>query len=104
MKRRKPKALDPDLADAVPTVTADYMKFLREIRDEHESDPKLFAARHSAAKTALAHIEQLMKLAGVNEDEARQQLDQHRAELDAARAEIDREEEEMPPDDAGDPG
>ena len=62
MRRRRPRANTPNLAEALPNVTESYMKFVAD--SDHDADPKAFAARHSAAKTALAHLEQLMKLAG----------------------------------------
>jgi hypothetical protein len=93
--------VDQKLADAVPTVTENYINFLRDTHADHETDPKLFAARHSAAKTALSHIEQLMKLAGTSEEEAERLLGSSASELDIARQEI---EQETPEDDAGEPG
>jgi len=100
MRRRKPRAGDAKLAEAVPVVTQNYMKFLRDTELDAESDPKLFAARHSAAKTALSHIEQLRKLAGVDEEEGG--TDPIQAELGAARQEIEREG--SPEDDTGECG
>lgn len=81
-------------------VTEDYMQFLRKTEGEHEADPKLFAARHSAAKTALSHIEQLRKLAGLDEEDGAS--DPVQGELGAARQEI--EQEGSPDDDTGESG
>lgn len=100
MRRRKPRAGDAKLAEAVPVVTENYMKFLRDTELDAESDPKLFAARHSAAKTALSHIEQLRKLVGVDEEDSAGNPVQ--AELGAARQEIEREG--SPEDDTGECG
>lgn len=87
---------------------ADYMGFLRASRVEGEADPKAFGARHAAAKSALGHIEQLLKLSGASEDEAAQALDECRAALGEARREIgglsDDPSEETPDDDDGDAG
>lgn len=77
------------LEDAVAEVTADYLAFLRSPRPDEPEDAKAFAARHAAAKTALSHIEQIIKLADAPADaaetdtenllhEARHQMDQDR--------------------------
>ncbi|UPY36611.1 hypothetical protein [Sediminicoccus sp. KRV36] len=100
MRRRKPRVADGKLADALPSVTEAYMKFVADT--EHDADPKAFAARHSAAKTALAHIEQLMKLAGPGEDEAG--MDAAGFALGEARQEIQDEEQETSADDTGESG
>ncbi|SUE43611.1 hypothetical protein [Roseomonas gilardii] len=53
-----------DLRAAVRRVVADYGAFVtREPMPGAHEDPKSFAARHAAAKTALAHLEHLLKLA-----------------------------------------
>jgi hypothetical protein len=108
MRRRRPRGATPQLADALPSVTEAYIKFVAE--SDHDADPKAFAARHSAAKTALAHIEQLLKLSGENEEEGGQDpaalaLGAAREEMaGAAREETDDEEEETLADDRGEPG
>ena len=102
MKRRRTgRQVDEQLASALPTVTEAYVNFVQDARAERESDPKLFAARHTAAKTALSHIEQLMKVAGMSEEEATQHLNAATSPLSEARQEI---EQEMPCDDPGEPG
>lgn len=83
MKRRKPRAEQKKLAEALPVVTEEYVNFVHDAHAERESDPKLFTARHSAAKTALSHIEQLMKLAGTSEEEAAQLLGGAASEADS---------------------
>jgi hypothetical protein len=98
MKRRKPRTADPKLADALPSVTQSYMKFVADT--EHDADPKAFAARHSAAKTALAHIEQLMKLTEPGEEEGALAA----IALGEARQEIGDQQEETSADDTGEPG
>jgi len=77
------------LEDAVAEVAADYLAFLRAPRADEPEDAKSFAARHAAAKAALSHIEQIIKLAAdapgdatADTDnllhEARHQMDQAR--------------------------
>lgn len=100
MRRRKPRGAAPLLADALPSVTEAYIKFVEET--DHDADPKAFAARHSAAKTALAHIEQLLKLSGETEEEGA--ADTAASALGAARQEIGDEEQETLADDTGEPG
>lgn len=89
MRRRRKPALPVRLEDAVAEVTADYLAFLRAPRPEEPEDAKAFAARHAAAKTALSHIEQIIKLAETPAEatepdtetllhEARHQMDQDR--------------------------
>jgi hypothetical protein len=63
MRRRRPTPAPVQLDDAVAEVTADYLAFLRTTRPDEPEDAKAFAARHAAAKTALSHIEQIIKLA-----------------------------------------
>lgn len=102
MRRRKaPRpATEPDLARALGGVKAEYMGFVQ----TQEADAKAFGARHAAAKTALSHIEQLLKISGASEEEAAETLDECRAALCDARREIEDLPEEMPPDDDGDLG
>lgn len=110
MRRRKPArpATEPELGPAVAKVMAEYMGFLDAPHEEDGTDPKAFGARHTAAKTALSHIEQLLKLSGAPEDEAAEKLGACRAMLGDVRQEIGDlpgdEAEEMPSDDDGDPG
>lgn len=101
MRRRKPRAQDLKLADLVPEVRADYAAFLRLSRGEEE-DAKAFGARHAAAKAALAHLEQLIKIAGASEEAA----DAGPCEglLSDMRRQMNQEEQEMPDDDEGEPG
>jgi hypothetical protein len=100
MRRRKPRGGVVNLAEALPTVMESYMKFVAD--SEHDVDPKAFAARHSAAKTALSHLDQLMKLAGEEADAAAG--DAGALALGEARQEMDDEEQETPADDTGEPG
>jgi hypothetical protein len=100
MRRRRSRVADAKLADALPSVTESYMKFVADT--EHDADPKAFAARHSAAKTALAHIEQLMKL--TDPGEGAEGEDPAATALGAARQEMDDEEQETRADDTGEPG
>jgi hypothetical protein len=108
MRRRKPRSGANKLAEALPSVTEAYIKFVAE--SDHDADPKAFAARHSAAKTALSHIEQLLKLSSDDAEEAGLDpaaiaLGAAREEMDGeARQEIGDEEEETPTDDPGEAG
>ncbi|MEI6160258.1 MAG: hypothetical protein WCP77_10515 [Roseococcus sp.] len=107
MRRRKPRGGGTKLAEALPSVTEAYIKFVAE--SDHDADPKAFAARHSAAKTALSHIEQLLKLS--SDDEEAAGFDPAAMALGAARdemageacGEIGEEEGETPTNDPGEP-
>ena len=58
--KRKPRG-DADLPAAARLILQDYQDFVAGGADDSES--KLFAARHAAARAALAHLEQVLKLA-----------------------------------------
>jgi hypothetical protein len=96
MRRRKPPPGAADLQTAVPLVAQSYLRFVADMQPEPES--KAFAAQHSAAKTALSHLEQVMKLAAGGAEAT----DVAGDALDAARQEMD--QEETPADDVGEPG
>ena len=100
MKRRKPRTPPLNLAEALPHVAGSYRRFVAGMVDE--ADTKAFTAHHTAAKTALSHLEQLMKLAGESADQAA--TDTADLALGAARREMDDEEQETPADDPGEPG
>ena len=100
MKRRKPRTPPLNLAEALPHVAGSYRRFVAGMVDE--ADTKAFTAHHTAAKTALSHLEQLMKLAGESPDQAA--TDTADLALGAARREMDDEEQETPADDPGEPG
>lgn len=97
MRRRKPRAAVVNLVEALPSVTEAYRKFVEE--SGHDSDPKAFAARHSAAKAALSHIEQLMKLSGEGAPE-----DPNDNALGDARQEMHAEQQENEADEPGESG
>ena len=59
--KRRPRG-DQDLPAAAKLILQDYQDFVAGEADDGES--KLFAARHAAARAALAHLEQVLKLAG----------------------------------------
>jgi hypothetical protein len=62
--RRKPQ-LDTDFLTSARLILADYQAFLANGPHAPEDGAtKAFAARHAAARGALAHLEQLLKLAG----------------------------------------
>lgn len=98
MRRRKPRTPSLHLAEALPHVAGSYRRFVAGAVDE--GDTKAFNAHHTAAKTALSHLEQLMKLAGEGEDVT---TDPAALALGEARQEID-EEQEVPEDEPGEPG
>ena len=100
MRRRKPRQPSVNLAEALPSVAESYKRFVADPVDE--ADPKAFAAHHTAAKTALSHLEQLMKLANEEADAAG--ADPAALALGEARQEMDHEEQETPADDPGEPG
>ena len=87
---------DADFAIAQRLILDDYNRFLTALprTGEDAADPKAFAARHTSARTALAHLEQLQKLVcgGGGDDEAASgevagQLDAARAAMASLRAE-----------------
>lgn len=106
MRRRKqaPPATEPDLGPALAKVMAEYMAFLESADADDGPDPKAFGARHAAAKTALSHLEQLMKMSGDHGDEAARKLGEYQALLGEMRRDMSAEPEETPTDDDGDPG
>lgn len=84
-----------ELHTAIRRVVADYGAFVaREPMPGAHEDPKGFAAHHAAAKTALTHLEHLLKLARASlatapaEDDVQTLLTQARAEI-AAEGEDD---------------
>ena len=84
--RRRPSMADADFAIAQRLILDDYNRFLTALprSGEDASDPKAFAGRHTAARTALAHLEQLQKLVCGGGDEAA--AGEITGQLDAARA------------------
>ena len=74
--RRKPSMADADFAIAQRLILDDYNRFLTALprAGEDAADPKAFAARHTSARTALAHLEQLQRLVcggdGTGDEEA----------------------------------
>lgn len=78
----------------VERVAEDYARFLRLGEAEAEAATKPFAARQAAAKSALAHLDALIKLADGGEDTAAHV--ETALQLGAARAAL---AEEAPPDD-----
>ncbi|MBL6459171.1 hypothetical protein JMJ55_28005 [Belnapia sp. T6] len=60
-----------DFAGAAALILADYRGFVARYAEEPEDAvTKAFSARHTAGRTALAHLEQLVKLAAEAGDEA----------------------------------
>lgn len=98
MRRRKPRGVVPKLKEAVAVVTEDYVNFLH----EPDPDPKAFNARHTAAKTALTHLDQLMRMTGTSDDEVEAEVGKYQDMLGDTRQEIGALPEEE--DDAGEAG
>lgn len=65
MKRRRGRAYALAFGEAVRLVALDYAGFVsRMCQPETAEDAKDFGARHAAAKTCLAHLEQLLDMIG----------------------------------------
>jgi len=98
--RKRPKALldTTDFAAAARRVLAGYETFIAHSGTAAEDgDAKAFTAHHAAARSALAHLEQLLKLAAESGSEA--QLRDVSTTLQEARQQIaGLEAEEVPPD------
>ena len=63
-----------DFAGAAALLFRDYRNFVGICAEEPDDAViKAFASRHTAGRTALAHIDQLLKLAAETGDEAQQQ-------------------------------
>ncbi|RAI58756.1 hypothetical protein [Roseicella frigidaeris] len=72
MRRRLP--VEIDIAAAARLVLDSYVDFLgRPMPEAERGDSKAFAARHAAARSALAHLDHLEKLAEGDGDTAQQQ-------------------------------
>lgn len=101
--KRKPPMTEADRDDAARLIMDDYLGFLLGgPRPGEEGDPKAFASRHTAAKAALAHLDQLMKVAGGTDEEAggAEAAGGHLGAARAAMASLEGEEAEA--DDSGD--
>lgn len=85
--KRKPSMADADYAIAERLILDDYNRFLTALPrlGEDAFEPKLFALRHTSARTALAHLEQLKRsvLGESVDDTAAAAI---AGQLDAARA------------------
>ncbi len=72
--RRPARRAAGDLDQAIRQVVEEYRGFLAALPPGGEpppnEDPKAFAARHAAARAALAHLELLLRLAGEQAPEA----------------------------------
>ena len=97
-----PPALAVELESAAMRVVEDYGAFIaRGPAPGTHDDAKAFAAHHAAAKSALAHLEHLLKLAraaGAGEDVAG--VIQAQALLQQARGAMSAEAQEDEDDDA----
>ena len=87
--KRKPPISDADRDEAARLIWGSYMDFLiGGPAPGEEAEPKAFANRHAAGKAALAHLDQLYKVAGGRGgggDAAGEAVANH---LDAARAAV----------------
>ena len=74
MATKRRLKVDLDLAAAANLVFESYLDFLTApVPPEERSESKAFAARHTAARTALAHLSDIEKRAESYGDEAQQQ-------------------------------
>jgi hypothetical protein len=74
MAAKRRLRIEADFAGAVALVLADYRRFVGLCAEgADETVVKAFASRHTAGRTALAHAEQLLKLAADAGCEAQQQ-------------------------------
>jgi hypothetical protein len=65
LKRRRSRAFLHAFSEALRLVALDYANFVSRIElREPDDDPKAFGARHAAARSCLAHLEQLLELLG----------------------------------------
>ena len=65
--QRRPR-LETDVAVAAKLILDDYQGFLAAgLQLQDDAAVKAFAARHAAGKAALAHLEYLLKVVGVEE-------------------------------------
>jgi hypothetical protein len=70
LRRRRTSSVAQGLAAAVGQVLGEYWGFLRRTDAAGvPEEPKEFGARHTAARTALAHLEHLLKLTGEQPEE-----------------------------------
>ncbi|MBL6082411.1 hypothetical protein JMJ56_31070 [Belnapia sp. T18] len=74
MATKRKLRIEADFAGAVALVLADYRRFVGLcVEEPDEAVVKAFASRHTAGRTALAHADQLLKLAADAGCEAQQQ-------------------------------
>ena len=102
--RRKPSMADADYAIAERLILDDYNRFLTALPKlgEDGTDPTSFASRHTAARTALAHLQQLQSVVrGEGVEESAAIAGEILGQLDAARAAMASLEKEAAPDDGG---
>lgn len=95
-------ALAAELESAVMRVAEDYGAFVsRGPAPGMHDDAKAFAAHHAAAKSALAHLEHLMKIARTAGAGEAGVLDEANAVLQQARGAMREEGQEGDEDDGG---
>ncbi|RYJ04444.1 MAG: hypothetical protein EON47_00330 [Acetobacteraceae bacterium] len=97
--RRRPRG-DQDLPTAAKLILRDYQDFIAGGADDGEA--KLFAARHAAARAALAHLEQVLKLA--NDAGTAEEVREVAASITEWRARMPPQAQEEPDADDAGPG
>ena len=103
MAARRRLPIEVDVAAAARLVLASYLDFLgRPVPEEEKGDSKAFAARHAAARSALAHLGELEKLAEGTCNEAQQRaVGDILAEARRHLASVPHDEKESPDGEAG---
>lgn len=103
--RPRRRALVPgyEMTQPLLMILADHTEYLGRVIGEEPGDTKAFAGRHAAGRSALAHAEQLIKIAALvgADDDAPPSV---AALLAEARADLDGQAEDSESDDAGGAG
>lgn len=104
MAAKRKARISFDFLAAAKLILDDYHSFLSaDPATQEEGANKIFAGRHTAAKAALSHLEQLLKVAAEEADAA--QLEEIGNSLARYRSAMSAEIKEEPdPDDQGDGG
>lgn len=100
MRKPRKASLDaPRFTTAANSVWDEYQQFLARTQAPGGAEAKAFAGRHAAARSALGHLEHLLKLA--SEQGQAKAVDNIRRLTQAARQEIAALPPEEPSDDDG---
>ncbi|WP_149540446.1 hypothetical protein [Siccirubricoccus phaeus] len=102
MAGKRRAKIDLDFVASARLILADYHRFMSaDPATQEDGASKLFAGRHTAGKAALSHLEQLLKLAAGQADEAQlQEIGESLAKYRSFMAAEMKEESET--DDPGD--